>query len=118
MKPALHRGLDADRLRALLPAQLAALLPPTLPAGPPWALLLFPNTGRPVRSGAAARALARLPDLDGERLVVAAGSLTMEAGGLFRSRADLVLTKSDFFWTDASYERIHQLVSAPRKNPP
>lgn len=118
MKPALHRGLDPDRLRALLPARLAVLLPPSLPAGPPWALLLFPATGRPVRSGAAARALARLPEPDGERLVVAAGSLTMEAAALFRARAALVLTQSDFFWTDASYERIHQAISAPRKNPP
>jgi hypothetical protein len=118
VKPALHRGLEPDRLLSLLPAKLAALLPPRLPAGPRWALLFFPSTGRPVRSGAAALALARLPELDGERLVVAAGSLTVEAAGLFRARADLVLAQWDFTWTDASYERIHQAISAPRKNPP
>lgn len=101
----LTTALTYARLQSALPKPLGIKL--WSPDERVYSLLRF-RTGREdvVCSREVVSALRRLSVPDGQCLVAAAGNFTREAGQLLEARSAILLARSDFGWTDESYQGI------------
>jgi hypothetical protein len=107
MRHVIQRGLSVDTLRASVPNRYRSQIPNNLPARS-YAIVLFRNTREDVvLSTVVESALAEVDDLN-ETLVAIGGGFTFEGLELLRARKCIILTLSDFYWTDASYRAIRE----------
>jgi hypothetical protein len=114
------RAVDGARLADVVAPPLRRRLPGALLRGGPYTLVLFPLGVDPVRSGAAAKAVARLgpAGADAEPVVALGAGFTAEAHAALTARGATVIAVGEHHWTDASFERIRTSVASPRKDPP
>jgi hypothetical protein len=111
------RKVEAARLADLVPPPLRRRLPGTLLRGGPYSVVVFPLSQDPVKSGAAAKAVARLGDGDAGPVLAFGAGFTADALAVLAARGISVVTVSDFHWTDQTFERIRTSVASPRKAP-
>ncbi len=117
MRFRIHRGVEGRKLLDLLAPPLRRRLPSQLVDGGPYTVVVFALNQDPVRSGAAARAVARLGEDEGEPVLAFATGLTEDASAVLAERGIAAFTVSDFHWTDASFDRIRSAIGSPRKAP-
>lgn len=117
MKFRILRGVESARLAGVVPPPLRRRLPRPLLKGGPYTVLIFPLGQDPVRSGAAAKAIARLGEDDSEPVLAFAAGFTADALAILATCGVAVVTVGDFYWTDESYERIRTSIASPRKSP-
>ncbi len=107
VKARLTAGLSHPVLRRSLPEPLRARLWPA--DDRVYALLQFRiGFEDVVRSRDVAAALRRFPVPVEGTLVAAAGNFTIEAAQLLTGRDAILLTRSDFGWTDEGYTQIRE----------
>ena len=117
MRVRILRAVDAARLADVLPPPLRRRLPGALLKGGPYTVVIFPLAQDPVKSGAAARAVARLGDGDAGPVLAAAADFTADALAILAAKGATVVTVGDSHWTDESFERIRASIASPRKAP-
>jgi hypothetical protein len=117
MKFRIIRAVESARLVDLLPPPLQRRLPGTLRRGGPYTVLVFPLSRDPVKSGAAAKAVARLGVCDPGPVLAFGAEFTADALAILTARGVAVVTVSDFHWTDQTFERVRTSVASPRKAP-
>ena len=116
MKFAIMHDLAPADVERHLPRPLVAALRRARAPDVPHTVLLFRLNQDPVRSAVVARALARVADPCGPLLAIGTG-FTADSAALLEARGALVVAASDFFWTDASHERIRTLIASRVKAP-
>jgi hypothetical protein len=98
------RGLSVNSLRASVPRRYCSQLPDSL-SEQSYTLVLFRSAREDVvLSSVVASALADVNDMVGT-VVAVGGGFTVEGLALLRARKCIILTLSDFYWTDESYLR-------------
>jgi hypothetical protein len=117
MKLRIVRGVESARLADILPPPLRRRLPGTLRRGGPYTVLIFPLGQDPVKSGAAAKAVARLGEGDAAPVLAFGAEFTADALAILDGRGVTVVSVGDFHWTDEAFERIRTSVASPRKAP-
>jgi len=106
------RAVEAARLADLVPPPLRRRLPGPLLKHGPYTVLIFPLALDPVRSGAAAKAVARLGEADADPVLAFGADFTADALAILAARGVAVVTVSDWYWTDESYERIRASIAS------
>jgi hypothetical protein len=112
MKFRILRGVEAARLADVVPPPLRRRLPPPLLKHGPYTVLVFPLALDPVRSGAAAKAIARLDEGDSDPVLAFGADFTVDALAILAARGVTALAVGDWHWTDQSYERIRASIAS------
>jgi hypothetical protein len=111
------RAVEARRLADIVPPPLRRRLPRSLLNHGPYTVLIFPLAMDPVRSGAAAKAVARLGEADSDQILAFGADFTADALAILTARGVAVVTVSDWYWTDQSYDRIRTSIASRRTTP-
>ena len=99
MRYTIGRKLTPAKLHAAVPRRYRAALPALRDTS--YTLLQFRSAREDVTVSSVVRsALSRLDVEQADRLVAVGGNFTLEALAILRERGAIILTLSDFAWTD------------------
>ena len=112
MKTKIVRNVPKGRIRSHLPARLRERLVAAALTDSSYTILLFRMRQRVILSGTVEEALTTFEFT--EPLVAAGPCFTLEALKLLEAKKALVLTVSDYPWTDTSYVDIHTTLGTHR----
>jgi hypothetical protein len=113
MKTKIVRNVPRDRIRNHLPTRLCDRLVSAALKASSYTIVLFRLRQHVILSGTVEEALATFDDST-EPLVAVGPCFTLEALKLLEAKKALVLTVSDYPWTDASYVDIHTTLGTHR----
>ena len=110
MRPQVYKGLSADKVRMLVPRQYKSRMRLINLDNRLYCMIVFAlDRNDVVKSRVVRKALEQIDASSGETLIAVGAEFTLDALVLLSKQSALIVSLSEFMWTDASYDHVRQL---------